>query len=326
MKHLVWMLACASFSLQADTGAVRTGPLEHAPIGVMGDHTHAAGEWMFSYRYMSMNMSGNRDGSDSLSTAQVLQRYMVAPTAMRMQMHMFGAMYAPSDAVTLMAMLPYQVREMDHVTRMGVAFRTKSRGVGDARIAALVPLHESGADQVHLNLGLSLPTGDIDARDDTPVGPHRLLPYPMQLGSGTYDLHPALTWNHRQGAWAWGAQLGGVLRIGRNSRDYSLGDEVSISSWGAKRLGEMLSASLRVSGKRWGDIDGADRGLNPAMVPTADPQRRGGRKISVDAGLNLLFPNGHRLAMELGAPLYQHLDGPQMDSDATLMIGWQKAL
>jgi hypothetical protein len=36
---------------------------DHAPIGVMGEHPHAAGEFMLSYRYMFMSMKGNRDGT-----------------------------------------------------------------------------------------------------------------------------------------------------------------------------------------------------------------------------------------------------------------------
>ena len=34
---------------------------DHAPIGVMADHYHEAGEVMFSYRFMSMSMKGNQD-------------------------------------------------------------------------------------------------------------------------------------------------------------------------------------------------------------------------------------------------------------------------
>ena len=38
-------------------------PDGHAPLGVMGDHMHGKGEWMASYRYMSMDMDGLRSGS-----------------------------------------------------------------------------------------------------------------------------------------------------------------------------------------------------------------------------------------------------------------------
>ncbi len=49
--------------------------------------------------------------------------------------------------------------------------------------------------QREANLGLTLyfPTGSIDERGATPMGPNMQLPYPMQLGSGTYDLEPSFT-------------------------------------------------------------------------------------------------------------------------------------
>ncbi len=63
----------------------------HAAIGVMADHTHNAGEWMFSYRYMRMRMDGNREGSHRVSAASVLNKFSVAPIRMDMEMHMFAS-------------------------------------------------------------------------------------------------------------------------------------------------------------------------------------------------------------------------------------------
>ncbi len=45
----------------------------HAPIGVMGDHMHHKGEWMLSYRYMHMDMEGNRIGTDERVATRSLQ-------------------------------------------------------------------------------------------------------------------------------------------------------------------------------------------------------------------------------------------------------------
>ena len=98
----------------------------HAPISVMGDHTHGKGEWMLSYRYMGMGMSGAKSGSDSLSTDEAfaeipgmgMMNMKALPYDMTMHMHMLGAMYAPTDNLTLMAMLPYSTNEMTTKTRM----------------------------------------------------------------------------------------------------------------------------------------------------------------------------------------------------------------
>ena len=115
-------------------------PDSHAPIGVMGDHRHAAGEVMFSYRYARMSMRGDRDGTDRLRLRSVLRSFPVAPFSMDMEKHLFGAMWAPTDRLTLMAMVPFLRLDMDHRTRSGLRFRARSRGLGDVRLMALVGL------------------------------------------------------------------------------------------------------------------------------------------------------------------------------------------
>ena len=87
---------------------------------------------------MAMSMPGNLDATRVLRSEDVLERFMVAPTRMRMQMHMAEVMYAPTDNLTLMVMLPYHVRSMKHVTRSGETFSTASRGIGDVVAEALV--------------------------------------------------------------------------------------------------------------------------------------------------------------------------------------------
>ncbi len=86
--------------------------------------------------------------------------------------------------------------------------------------------------------------------------------------------------------------------------------------------------SFRGELNRWGTIHGADPALNPAMVPTANPSLRGGTRASVGLGLNLSGSGslrGHRLAIEALLPIYQNLDGPQLESDWTLTVGGQKS-
>ena len=89
----------------ADHGHPALPAPEHAPIGVMGDHMHENGEWMLSYRYMHMAMGGNRIGTNSITTAETHQQFMVSPLDMDMGMHMLGAMYGLTDKLTVMAMV-----------------------------------------------------------------------------------------------------------------------------------------------------------------------------------------------------------------------------
>lgn len=313
-------------------------PDSHAPIGVMGDHTHDKGELMLSYRYMRMDMDGNRDGNNRVSAQEVLNDFLVTPLRMTMDMHMFGAMYAVNDKLTLTGMLPYLKLSMDHVTRNGTTFTTESEGIGDIRLGGLYKFFDRNGQRWHGNFSLSVPTGDIDPEDTTPMGPNSELPYPMRLGSGTYDIMPGITYlGQSTGPWSWGAQGLATIRLGRNSEGYALGDTYMASSWLARRLSSSVSASARLNWSRWDNIDGADEDLlvtNPMngidIVPTARPDLRGGRRTDLGLGVNYLFRSGyfkgHRLALEYSMPVQQNLDGPQLETDSILTVGWQKTI
>jgi len=300
----------------------------HAPIGVMADHVHGKGEWMLSYRYARMAMDGNRDGTRRLSTADVLRDYPVAPTSMDMEMHMFGVMYAPSDRITLAGMLPYVRLSMDHRTRTGRSFTTRSDGIGDLTLQGLFKLFETERLSFHASFGLGIPTGSTTKRDDTPAGRVRL-PYPMQLGSGTVDAIPALTLLGQQGRFSWGSQLRGIVRLHRNRHDYRRGHEVALTGWVAWKWTRWLSTAVRLEYLRAGNFSGADDSLNPRVVPTASPILRSGQRLDALLSANFQIPDGplhgHRLAIEVGRPIVQDLRGPQLEVDWRLTVGWQKA-
>jgi len=324
-------------------------PDDHAPIGVMGDHVHKAGEWMFSYRFMRMTMSGNRDGTDSISPDDIAttapNRFFgmqgqpptlrIVPTEMTMDMHMFGAMYAPTDGVTLMLMVNVVDNEMDHITfaggmgseRLGT-FTTRSSGFGDTRLSGLFTLNETRNGRLHAILGIEAPTGSTSERDTilTPMGmrPEVRLPYPMQLGSGSWSAVLGLNQS-----WSWdrfsaGAQWQSLIRLNENGDDYTRGDEHRLNLWGAWRLADRVSASVRLEGFQRGNTDGQDP-MIMGPVQTADPDRHRARRVDLGLGLNVVVGKGHRLALEWVKPVYQNLDGPQLEVDSNLVLGWQYA-
>lgn len=316
-------------------------PDGHAPGGVMVGNLHHAGRWMLSYRLQFMDMEGNRDGTDRLSVSDVFAGgYGVSPTDMTMQMHVVGVMYSPSEKVTLIAMIPYMIKEMDHRTSLGfipapdTTFTTRSDGLADIKLTGLIPLMQSGRHRIHLGVGLSFPTGSIDEKDDLPPldGNDAHLPYPMQLGSGTYDLLGGLTYSGQAEHWSWGGQAGGTLRTGENDNDYSLGDTFALTSWVARKWSQKVSTSLRVNGQIWGNIEGNDSKLAvPAAVnPTADPNLRAGKRWDLLLGANIYLPGsgmkGHRLFFEGGMPIYQDLDGPQLETDWVVTFVYKYAL
>lgn len=325
----------------------------HAPIGVMGDHLHGEGEWMVSYRFMRMEMAGSRDGTETLSADEIVtsvpNRFFgapmqpptlrVVPEDMTMDMHMVGLMYGLTDSITLTAMSSYVTKDMYHITFQGPtgtnelgSFTTETSGFGDTTIGALIGVDQDGAHQWHLNFAVSLPTGSIDETGTilTPMNtrPTVRLPYAMQLGSGTFDLKPGVTYLGRASAWSWGAQALGTIRLDENDEGYALGDRIEGTAWLAYDLSRSLSLSTRLKAVSQGQIDGIDPTIR-GPVQTADPDNFGGETAEVLIGANYLFTDGplakNRLAIEAGLPIHRDLNGPQLETDWTLTLGWQRA-
>lgn len=306
---------------------------------------------MLSYRYMRMDMDGMRNGTDRVSSSEVFAAdggYTVTPEWMTMDMHMIGAMIAPTEKLTVMVMGNYIETEMRHkiFSQMGAnminggkrKFTTESEGFGDLKLSALYRFYLKDNRKAHFGLGLSVPTGSIDKKDDLPGmgGPaRRQMPAPMQLGSGTFDLLPSLTFVQKFDDWSWGSQVNGVIRMEDENRNgYRLGHRFEWVSWGGYNLTEWLGLngglSYRYEGKLDGDQEGVGTmGPNGNSVTTAYEDNYGGERIDVILGINLLKPSGalegHRLAIDVRLPLWQDLNGYQLETDSVITIGWQKA-
>ena len=359
---VVLIAACLTcVQLRADGPHTRTrdapGPAPysaagHAPVGVMGDHMHDQGEFMLSYRFMHMDMQGNRTGTTGMDAdtivTSIANRFFggpmqpptlrIVPTRMSMQMHMFGAMYAPTRWLTLMAMGMYVEKEMDHITYMGGKgtarrgnFKVKTDGFGDTRLSALIRINDDVKHSFHLNAGISLPTGSNTKTHEilTPPGtrPTVRVPYAMQIGSGTYDLMPGITYNGHLDHWYWGSQYLGTFRLGAD-KGYSLGDRHELSAWLNYQWQPAVSTALRLQFDTLGSIDGIDT-MIAGPVQTADPDNYGGDEFELNLGINLMGQSGslagQRLAVELSVPLYRDLNGPQMETDWAVTAGWQYA-
>ena len=158
-----------------------------------------------------------KNGTNSISNNDIQGLgYSMAPTDMSMDMHMFSAMYAVNGKFSIMAMLPYIEKEMTMkmLTGMmaGKLHSTSSRGIGDLSIAGLYKL----SDKSNFKLALSIPIGEFDEKDHNMSGVLKTLPYPMQLGSGTYDITLGYSFQEVLDDWSYGFQVNALKRIDYN--------------------------------------------------------------------------------------------------------------
>ena len=67
--------------------------------------------------------------------------------------------------------------------------------------------------------------------------------------------------------------------------------------------------------------------MNLPLIPTAETDLRGGKRLDLMGGVNILFPEflglENHLNVEAGAPIYQDLDGPQLKQSYSIWAGWQ---
>src|ERR1700722_9115752 len=101
---------------------------------------------------------------------------------------------------------------MDHLRSDGTTFSQFAQGLGDLEAMGLITIYgniRKGGNRLVLNAGGSFPTGSINVKDHAdgnPAAPNAQLEYFMQLGSGTLDPMPGLTYLGESGHWSWGAQ------------------------------------------------------------------------------------------------------------------------
>ena len=303
-------------------------------------HAHPAGSWMANYKFMQMTQRGLRNGSTDVPVENATPvgnqpfGYMMAPTSMTMDMHMVMVMYGLSDRLTLMGTGSYLVNKMEMVMNMGMGMGMgnqpdhpmETSGIGDTELRGIYRINENLTG----SLGIGIPTGDID-QEVTAMGTRYLAPYDMQLGSGTFDLKPALTYNalSDDALWNWGGQAAYTYRLGRNGNGYSLGDNVKLTGWLQRAFGP-AATWLRLAYNYTARIDGSDpeidKLLDPALgapTPDADPRNYGGHRLDAFAGVSWAA-GPFSVGVEAGIPLYQYLNGLQLKNDWSFTAGVQK--
>ena len=339
-------------------GHTHHGHGAHAPAGVMFDHTlPKAGDFMVGYRFMYGSQSGDMlHSTNSVSDQAVVANgcgpnpCFLKPGNMTMTMHMLDLMYAPTDWLTLMLMPQFMDMSMTMGALTGapnpqtaldfnlaqhiphhIQSGHETGGIADLGMYALFKLFDSGNHHIHATAGLSAPTGDVDIQL---VRNHQVdggfIDYGMQLGSGTWDFKPSLTYSGQIDQWSWGAQANGTVRMeSQNESGYALGDIFQATAWGSYNLTNWLSASVRGVYTLQGGIQGQFNGLINPFGPMDYPSNYGGKYWDVGFGLSAVVPSGdlagNRVSVEWLQPVQDNVNGYQLERDGSLSATWSVA-
>lgn len=330
-----------------------------------------AGDVMVGYRYQWSSQGGNLlQGNQAVSDQTVVANgcqtapCFAAPDNMVMHMHMLDLMFAPTDWLTLMLMPQFMDMGMslrgldgapDSYNTLGMNLNGhlnhhlqnnhETGGIGDLGIYALLKVFDDGTHHLHATMGFSAPTGNVDIqnrRNHQVDGGYTH--YGMQLGSGTWDFKPSITYTGQWDNLSWGAQASGTIRMeNQNKSGYRLGDLFLATAWGGYNIAPWLTANVRGVYTTQGSITGAYPGsqsdsTNPWFNTDGSPtsilkfgpmdyrQNSGGKYWDVGFGLNASMPSGafagNTLSVEWLQPVYTNVNGYQLDRDGALSFTW----
>jgi Protein of unknown function (DUF3570) len=332
----------------------------NSPAGVMFDHTLAkAGDFMVGYRFMrSQNAGGMLLGDHAIGLDAV--RYqgckpsypecLLYPQNMVMNMHMLDLMVAPTNWLTLMLMPQWMDMDMT-MERFNIAGYEGAHnhasvhshqvgGIGDLGLYALFKVFERSNHHLTLSLGGTAPTGDVDiVLRKTAWNWYfdKKIHYAMQLGSGTWDFKPALTYTGEADKFSWGAQANATVRLeDRNESNFVFGDSFQGSLWGGYQWTNWLATTVR-GVYTWQD---RIRGEYPQPTITTGPiipsnnhngpfdetANYGGQFVDLGLGVNVTIPSGafagNSFKFEWLQPVHTDYNGYQLDRDYALNFTW----
>lgn len=317
--------------------------LASAPSGVLFDHMlQQADEWMLGYRYMYGSQDGNLlNGTNSASDRQFIEHACapaecsLAPSYMHMHMHMVDIMYAPTDWLNLMLMPQFVDMNMEQRPIGDAADQEfhhhRTAGVGDTGLYALFKLYNQPNHSIHTTLGISAPTGkaNLKLNPGHHAGSAGFLHYGMQLGSGTWDFRPSLTYNGKFDDWFIGSQVAGYVRMqDRNSSGYALGNEIQLSAWNGYNFNQWLSGTIRGIYTNQGSISNQFNADHPTTSSVDFAANYGGQFVDIGLGLNVLIPEtvgalgGHHVGVEWLQPVMTDFNGYQLDRVGALSANW----
>jgi hypothetical protein len=310
------------------------------PLNLSGGGIPEPKEFRFKLSQMIMEMGPLRDGTDEIRNEDILgpangTTFPALPTDMQMYMTMIGAAYSFSDDFAVMGMASYVENTMHMNLRNGKDFTMTSGGVGDVTLLGkyrayaddnLVP-----TNQVSVLFGLSLPSGSINKKfsnhtADTFNG--SLLPFKMQLGSGTVDPIIGLTYQGSRDPFWWGFNTQLEAHIYDNEQSYRRAQELRYDFYAMKQVHDKVVVHAQLNGWYEGKfsdeaydvrvLGAGHNGLSTAnnlISPLFDPDNYGGHKLHFGLGIQFQPLPLHVMELTASVPIHQDLNGPQLQDN-----------
>ena len=341
---MVWMTAA-----QAYVGLCCAHCGGNMPLNIFGGGIPETHEFRFKISGMFMEMRPLRDGTNDIDTPSIIgpangTTFVAAPEAMQMYMTMVGGAYSFTDDFAVMAMTNYQENNMQMKVRAanGNDFTMRSTGMGDTTVLGKYRFYKDDnlvpTKQMSMLFGLSLPTGAIDKKftNNTVAGQNgTLLPFKMQLGSGTIDPIIGLTYQGSRDPFWWGFNTQVEAHLYNNNQGYHRGQEFRYDFYAMRQVHDKVVLHTQLNGWYEGRFNRepykqrvlgqGHANANPARgftTPLFDPHNYGGHKMAISVGAQFQPIPLHILELTATVPIHQDLNGPQLRDDWMIRLAY----
>jgi hypothetical protein len=341
---MVWMTAA-----QAYVGLCCAHCGGNMPLNIFGGGIPETHEYRFKVSQMFMEMRPLRDGTSDLDTPSLVgpangTTFVAVPESMQMYMTMIGGAYSFTDDFAVMAMTNYQENKMQMKIRAanGSDFTMKSTGMGDTTVLGKYRFYKDDnlvpTKQMSILFGLSIPTGAIDKKftNNTVNGQNgTILPFKMQLGSGTVDPIVGLTYQGSRDPWWWGFNTQLEAHLYNNNQGWHRGQEFRYDFYAMRQVHDKVVLHTQLNGWYEGKFNqqpykgrvlgqghaGANH-TNSFTSPLFDPDNYGGHKMAISVGAQFQPIPLHILELTATVPIHQDLNGPQLRDDWMLRLSY----
>ncbi len=289
-----------------------------APAGISAARMLHPGAFEVRYDYQNSRFEGLILGTADFSILDALDVYAQSPFERTDVSHGITVGWGVSNTVTLQASTAWLDRTRGITDDEFFNF-SESAGITDVNLDGLVELFSENGIRVHANLGVGIPTGSIDEIGAGLMGDSIVLPWEMQLGSGSVSVRPGITAQMQNAKASVGGQILSTVYVNDNDREYRYGNELDASGWAGYVLNHVFSVNAGVRYSRWGDVKGSDITLDRLDDPGQDPIFSAGTRVDMPVGFNIMMPEGllakTLISAEFVFPIHQDYDQPRLKGD-----------
>ncbi len=117
------------------------------------------------------------------------------------------------------------------------------QGLGDCKVQGIYSIYKDVFHRFEAYAGTTIPTGatDLTGPDGLPLNPRN------QLGSGTFDFVPGISYTFTSNHWTLGNKLEATIHNGKNSSGYKLGDDFGDTTTASYEFIKIFSPEINVN-------------------------------------------------------------------------------